>query len=116
MNPPFSASPRIIVLGAGVIGQVYASLLHRIDAQVTLIARGLHRKQLRNNGVHLLRQGIKPQKLIVPVPVEYTKKPTSADIVLLTVRTQQLPGALEIRSRDYRLDGHTYCGHDDALN
>ena len=98
MNSPLSNSPRIAVLGAGVIGQVYASLLHRVGAHVTLLARGSRREQLHNNGVNMLRNDPHPQKLIVPVPVADAEQPPPTDIVLLAVRTQQLPSALEFIS------------------
>ncbi|WP_390886400.1 ketopantoate reductase family protein [Corynebacterium durum] len=75
MNSPLSNSPRIAVFGAGVIGQTYASLLHRAGSHVTLLARGSSREQLHNNDVNMLRNDPHTQKLIVPVPVADAEQP-----------------------------------------
>lgn len=59
----------ISVLGAGVIGQVYAALLWDADLQVTLLARGKRAEQLRRDGIRYRCLAPEPHKGRTPVPV-----------------------------------------------
>ncbi len=47
----------VTVLGAGVVGQVYAGLLSEAGHEVTVVARGRHAEQLHARGVVLEREG-----------------------------------------------------------
>jgi len=42
---------KILIYGAGVIGSIYASRLYESGCDVTLLARGEHYENLKQNGV-----------------------------------------------------------------
>lgn len=50
---------RIVVVGAGVVGQVYAGLLAKAHHDVTLVARGARAAHLHDNGVVLDRDDVR---------------------------------------------------------
>lgn len=89
----------IAVLGAGVIGQVYAALLWEADLQVTLVARGARTEQLHRDGIRYRCVSPEPRKNSVPVPVKDVGEQVEADVLILTVRAQDLGAALEQAER-----------------
>lgn len=86
-------TPRVAVLGAGVIGSVLAALLHRGGIDTALVARGETLDRLRRNGVALTTRGTPEQ---VAVPIADAGAPGTFDVVLLAVRANQLDGVLPI--------------------
>ena len=62
---------QVVVLGAGVIGQVYAGRLAESGIEVWLVARGATRERLRAEGLHLWRG----DELSAP-PVHLVASPT----------------------------------------
>ncbi len=90
-----SDPPHIAVLGAGVIGQIYAALLHESGAHVTLLARGTRLEELRKHGVRYRCEAPAVTEKTVSVPVTDVATPPQADIVLVAVRTQHMPEALD---------------------
>lgn len=69
------------MLGAGVIGQVYAARLHEAGADVTLLARGKRLAELRAHGVYRCEYP-GPEEKIVPVPVADIAEPFEVNVVL----------------------------------
>lgn len=88
---------RVIVFGAGVIGQIYAGRLAAAGHEVTLLARGHQVPQLRDRGVQLCRDGVTTVQRVPVLDVETLgAAPCSYDALLVCVRRDQLPGALPV--------------------
>jgi len=87
---------RILVLGAGVIGSVYAGQLMRAGHDVVLVARGARLADLRAHGLILQdaesgsRLALTASTVSVPDPNDHF------DLVLVPVRAEQLRSTLPI--------------------
>jgi 2-dehydropantoate 2-reductase len=87
---------RILVVGAGVIGSVYASKLLDAGHEVVLLARGRRLSDLQAHGL-VLEDAESGQRTEVSVPT--LSEPTAGDrydLVLVPVRAEQLAGTLPI--------------------
>ena len=83
---------RVRVLGAGVVGSVYAALLADAGHEVTLIARGSRLVDLRRHG---LLVGLDGRILAPDVAVTKSPEVTDCDVLLVAVRGDQLAAALD---------------------
>ncbi|MBL8924046.1 MAG: FAD-dependent oxidoreductase [Myxococcaceae bacterium] len=97
---PRDASPanlarvkRILVVGAGVIGSVYAARLAEGGHRVTLVARGRRLRELEERGLRL-RQVLLGADERVEVEVVPSPKPASWDAIVVAVRADQIDPTL----------------------
>jgi 2-dehydropantoate 2-reductase len=85
---------KILIYGAGVIGQIYAARLHEAGHEVTVLARGQTLQALIRDGITLVNQARPvPPVHRDPVRVEVTGKvgpDRSFELVLVTVRRDQV--------------------------
>lgn len=87
---------RILVVGAGVIGSVYAGYLLRAGHDVTLLARGRRLADLTDSGL-VLENAEAGQREVLPVTAVDTPAPDARyELVLVAVRAEQLPGTLPL--------------------
>ena len=86
------------VVGAGVVGQVYAGRLAEAGHRVHLIARGATLTDLTREGVRLHRDGrtSTPDVDIVADPADL---PGEVDVAYLAVRADQVESALPLLER-----------------
>jgi len=84
---------RILVFGAGVIGSLYAALLADAGYDVSIYARGRRLESLIRDGL-LYKSGGKLRKAPVRV-LSKLEEENCYDLILLTVRENQLHAALE---------------------
>lgn len=84
-------TPRVAVLGAGVIGRVLAARLALGGIDVALIARGETLVHLREEGVRLRSEG---SEQAVPVTIEPVEHPGPRDLVFLCLRANALEQVL----------------------
>lgn len=82
----------ITILGAGAIGGTIGAFLHRAGHPVTLVARGPHLEAIRRGGLRLLTPA---GEETMPIPADDTV-PSDTDIILLTVKTADIPLALTL--------------------
>lgn len=82
---------RILVIGAGVIGSVYAGTLAEAGNEVTLLARGDRLSELRNAGLRLRRVGEQDRRPDVAVVDRIDGE--RHDLVVLAVRREQAADA-----------------------
>lgn len=87
-------SPSVAVIGAGVIGQVHAALLHAAGHRVTLIARGPLLEELRRDGVRVTTPDRHFRSGRSSVPVAARDELETAEIVLVAVGIRAMPAAL----------------------
>ena len=87
---------RILVLGAGVIGSVYAGKLLQAGHRVVLLARDQRLAELQAHGL-VLEDAQSGRRTTLPVSAVATF-PAAAryDLVLVPVRRDQLPGTLPV--------------------
>lgn len=86
----------ILVYGAGVIGSVYAARLKAAGHNVSLLARGQRAVSLRTHGIQL-EDASTGRRTTTHVSVVEQLAPTDRyDVVLVTVRLDQLPSVLPI--------------------
>ena len=85
---------RILVVGAGVIGSVYAGKLLGAGHDVVLLARGRRLADLEAVGL-ILQDAWSGQRTVLPVTaVSVPGADDRFDLVLVTVRSEQLAGTL----------------------
>src|SRR5437899_2003724 len=84
----------ILVYGAGVIGSVYAASLQEAGHRVSLLARGQRAVSLRTHGIQLVNAA-NGRKTTTQVSIVEQLAPTDKyDVVLVTVRLDQLTSVL----------------------
>lgn len=90
------AGMRIVVLGSGVQGTVCAVRLASAGHAVTLIARGRRAADLRAQGA-VIEHALTGQRVKMALPVLDELEPHAhADLCLVTIRREQLDGALPL--------------------
>ena len=88
--------PRILVIGAGVLGSLYAARLAVAGSDVCLLARGERLAAIRAHGV-LLEDALTGQRTATPVPTTETLAADEKyDVVVVLVRKTQLASALPV--------------------
>ena len=87
---------RILVLGAGVIGSVYAGMLLHAGHDVVLLARGPRLADLQTQGL-ILEEAESGDRTCLPVvSVSEIAPHDHFDLTLVTVRAEQLAGTLPV--------------------
>jgi 2-dehydropantoate 2-reductase len=83
---------RILIYGAGVIGQIYAGRLHEAGHEVTLLARGQAFQRLSRDGITLVSGGKSCQVRVAVT--DHLDPGSSFGLALVTVRREQLDEVL----------------------
>ncbi len=87
---------RILVVGAGVIGSVYAAHLLQAGHDVTMLARSRRLADLRESGL-VLDNAESGARSVLPVSAVDTVGPDGKyGLVLVAVRADQLPSTLSV--------------------
>lgn len=90
---------KVLVIGAGVIGSLYAARLHQAHVDVTLLARGARDENLRQRGI-MIKDMVTGTETISKVPVTSEINPTDFyDLIIVTVRLDQLDAVIQTLSR-----------------
>jgi 2-dehydropantoate 2-reductase len=110
---------RILVLGAGVIGSVYAGKLLQAGHHVTLLARGRRLADLQTRGLVLENAQSERRLELAVSAVDAPEVDQQYDLVLVAVRAEQLAATLPILTSmndgsDVLFFGNT-AGHAPAL-
>jgi 2-dehydropantoate 2-reductase len=87
---------RILVVGAGVIGSIYAGKLLQAGHEVVLLARGRRLSDLRSHGL-VLHDGESGEQMELAVPsIDALAADDRYELILVPVRSEQLAGTLPI--------------------
>ncbi|HVH29731.1 MAG TPA: 2-dehydropantoate 2-reductase, partial [Vicinamibacterales bacterium] len=85
---------RVLVYGAGAVGGFFGGLLARAGEDVHFVARGIQLQALRARGLTINSRRL--GSITVPVSTfDSAAAAGSADLVLVCVKTQQLPGIFD---------------------
>ena len=93
----------ILVYGAGVIGSVYAARLQEAGHNVSLLARGQRAISLRTHGIQLEDASTGRRTTTQVSVVEHLAPTDSYDVVLVTVRLDQLDSILPILAANHEI-------------
>ena len=93
----------ILVYGAGVIGSVYAARLKAAGHNVSLLARGQRAVSLRTHGIQLEDASTGRRTTTQVSVVEHLAPTDSYDVVLVTVRLDQLHSVLPILAANHQV-------------
>lgn len=86
---------RILVYGAGAVGGFFGGLLARAGEDVQFVARGPQLQALRARGLTIDSRVLGQIRIPSVSTVESAAAAGSSDLVLVCVKTQQLPGILD---------------------
>lgn len=87
---------RILVIGGGVIGSVYAAWLEHAGHDVTMLARGQRLEEVREHGL-LIEDASTRTRIAIPVAVtDHLYAGDKADIVIVAVRLDQVGDVLPL--------------------
>jgi len=103
---------RILFLGAGPLGSVYAHLLHENGGDVTVLARGERYDWLKENGLVLLNEltGQKDSSHVNVVNV--LKAEDEYDLVIVLIRKNKLLPVLEILAASPSVKNILFMGNN----
>jgi 2-dehydropantoate 2-reductase len=91
---------RLLVIGAGVNGSVCAVGLYNAGFNVTILARGKHYKEVRDEGI-IIEDQSKHTKNVTKVPVIESLDPKDCyDYILVVIRKNQVPNLLPALARN----------------
>ncbi len=110
---------RIVVLGAGVVGSVYAGHLLLAGHDVALVARGTRLTELRATGLVLEDAGSEERRQLSIEALDASALHPRCDLVVVAVRSEQLTETLPVLAEmtdapDVLFLGNT-AGHTRAL-
>src|SRR5581483_896041 len=93
----------ILIYGAGVVGSVYAARLQEAGHNVSLLARGQRAVSLRTQGIQL-EDALTGRRTTTQVSIVEQLTPTdSYDVILVTVRLDQLHSVLPILAANHQV-------------
>lgn len=84
----------ILIIGAGVLGSMYAGLLSRAGHDVTVLARGERLEQIRTHGIVLEEIGASKRLVAQLAATDSLAADEAFELVLVVVRADQLGGVL----------------------
>jgi len=93
----------ILVYGAGVIGSVYAARLQQAGYNVSLLARGQRAVSLRTHGIQLENASTGKKTITQVVVVEQLAPTDKYDVVIVTVRLDQLHAILPVLAANHEI-------------
>jgi 2-dehydropantoate 2-reductase len=93
----------ILIYGAEVIGSVYAARLQETEHNVTLLARGQRAASLRAHGIQLENAATGRKTVTRVAVVEQLAPDDRYDVVLVTLRLEQLHSVLPILAANHQV-------------
>ncbi len=112
---------KILIIGAGPLGSLYASLLHEAGNDVTVLARNEHYNFLKENGIVLINE-FTQEKIIEKINVVNSLNADDYyDLVIVLMRKNSVKNLLPILSKNKKIPnflfmGNNASGFDEYLN
>jgi 2-dehydropantoate 2-reductase len=103
---------KTLVFGAGPLGSLYAHLLYRAGADVTIVARGQRYEFIQANGAVLVDEYTK-ERIVSSIPVvDAVPHGESYDLVIVLIRKNKLHPVIEILSRNQHIKNILFMGNN----
>ncbi len=112
---------KTLIIGAGPLGSLYASLLHEAGNDVTVLARNEHYNFLKENGIVLINE-FTQEKIIEKINVVNSlNEDDYYDLVIVLMRKNSVKNLLPILSKNKKIPnflfmGNNASGFDEYLN
>jgi 2-dehydropantoate 2-reductase len=84
------SSMKILIFGAGIIGQIYSSRLFASGVDVTLLARGENYETIKKNGIEIKNILTKETTILKVSIIKEINPNKNYDLIIVTVRLDQL--------------------------
>ena len=94
---------KICIFGAGAIGGFVGAKLAEAGAEVSMVARGPHLSEMKNNGLTLLEEGLNPRRIKIKV-AQYPSELGAQDFVFVTLKAHSVPYVAESMAPLFRED------------
>ena len=102
----------ILIIGAGVLGSLYASRLARVGHPVTVLARGTRADNLRNEGILLEAIPSREQTATAVRVIETLDPEADFDLALVMVRKNQLADLLPMLAKNQKIPTYLFLGNN----
>jgi 2-dehydropantoate 2-reductase len=107
---------RFVIYGAGAIGATIGAKLHMVGEEVVLIARGKHLEALQRGGLHFQTPGGGERLAIPAVGSPADLRIDSADVVVLTMKSQDSAAAIALLAAVAPPEVAVVCGQNGVEN
>ena len=94
---------KICIFGAGAIGGFVGAKLAEAGAEVSMVARGPHLSEMKNNGLTLLEEGLNPRRIKIKVAQDPSEL-GAQDFVFVTLKAHSVPYVAESMAPLFRED------------
>ena len=94
---------KICIFGAGAIGGFVGAKLAEAGAEVSMVARGPHLSEMKNNGLTLLEEGLNPRRIKIKV-AQYPSELGAQDFVFVTLKAHSVPYVAQSMAPLFRED------------
>ena len=94
---------KICIFGAGAIGGFVGAKLAEAGAEVSMVARGPHLSEMKNNGLTLLEEGLNPRRIKIKVAHDPSEL-GAQDFVFVTLKAHSVPSVAESMAPLFRED------------
>jgi 2-dehydropantoate 2-reductase len=103
---------KTLIFGAGLLGSLYACLLHRAGNDITILARNEHFTFLNENGVVLINE-FTQEKIIEKVNVVNSlSEEDSYDLIIILMRKNSLKNVLPILNEQTNISNFLFMGNN----
>jgi len=94
---------KICIFGADEIGGFVGAKLAEAGAEVSMVARGPHLSEMKNNGLTLLEEGLNPRRIKIKVAQDPSEL-GAQDFVFVTLKAHSVPYVAESMAPLFRED------------
>jgi len=103
---------KTLIIGAGPLGSLYASLLHEAGNDVTVLARNEHYNFLKENGIVLINE-FTQEKIIEKINVVNSlNEDDYYDLVIVLMRKNSVKNLLPILSKNKKIPNFLFMGNN----
>ena len=103
---------KTIIFGAGPLGSLYVSLLHKAGNDVTIIARNEHFTFLKENGIVLINEFTQEKTVEKVKVVDTLTEGDNYDLVIVLMRKNQVKKVLPVLSKNNNIENIMFMGNN----
>lgn len=103
---------KTLIFGAGTIGSVYASLLHKAGKDVTILARNEQYDFIKENGLVLFNEFTGKKESVKIKVVDQLGENDRYDLVVVAIRKNKLQSVLPVLSGNHHIKNILFLGNN----